>query len=51
RTPVVDYLTAKGWQVSARLRPELFADYGRTFPATEALAALRNSLAVIATLD
>jgi hypothetical protein len=27
----------------------VFAGYGREFPDTEALAALRNSLAVIAT--
>lgn len=51
RTPVVDYLTAKGWSVSARPRPDVFADYGREFPDSEALAALRNSLSVIATLE
>jgi methyltransferase (TIGR00027 family) len=50
RNPVVDYLTDHGWQVSARSRPEVFADYGREFPDTEELAPLRNSLAVIATL-
>jgi methyltransferase (TIGR00027 family) len=49
RNPVVDYLTGHGWQVSARTRPEVFAGYGREFPDTEELAALRNSLAVIAT--
>lgn len=51
RTPVVDYLTAKGWRVSARPRPDVFADYGRQFPDSEALEALRNSLSVIATLE
>jgi methyltransferase (TIGR00027 family) len=51
RTPVVDYLTAKGWRVSARPRPDVFVDYGRQFPSSEALAPLRNSLSVIATLD
>lgn len=50
RAPVVEYLTAQGWQVSARPRPEVFAGYGRTFPTSEALAPLRNSLSVIATL-
>jgi methyltransferase (TIGR00027 family) len=48
RNHVVDYLTGHGWQVSARLRPELFAGYGKEFPDTEDLAPLRNSLAVIA---
>jgi len=51
RTPVVDYLTAKGWRVSARPRPDVFTDYGRQFPDSEALEALRNSLSVIATLE
>jgi methyltransferase (TIGR00027 family) len=50
RTSVVDYLTAQGWHVSARSRPEVFAGYGRDFPTSEALAPLRNSLSVIATL-
>ena len=51
RTPVVDYLTAEGWNVSARPRPDVFADYGRQFPDSEALTALRNSLSVIAILE
>jgi methyltransferase (TIGR00027 family) len=50
RNPVVDYLTDHGWQVSARSRPEVFADYGREFPDAEELAPLSKSLAVIATL-
>jgi methyltransferase (TIGR00027 family) len=50
RNHVVDYLTEHGWQVSARLRPELFAAYGKQFPDTDELAPLRNSLAVVATL-
>ena len=49
RNPVVDYLSAHGWQVSARSRPEVFAGYGRTFSDDETHAPLRNSLAVIAT--
>ena len=49
RKPVVEYLTEHGWQVSSRLRPEIFAEYGRVFPQAESLVALRDSLAVIAT--
>ena len=49
RNPVVDYLDAHGWQVAARIRPEVFAGYGRHFPDTESMAPLRNSLSVIAT--
>ena len=50
RASVVDYLTAGGWDVAARSRPEVFAGYGRTFPDGDALSQLRNSLAVVATL-
>jgi methyltransferase (TIGR00027 family) len=49
RNPVVDYLGARGWHVSARPRPDVFADLGRTFPTSETLAPLRNSLSVLAT--
>jgi methyltransferase (TIGR00027 family) len=49
RNPVVDYLAALGWDVTSRPRPEVFADYGRTFPDSETLAPLRNSRAVLAT--
>ena len=50
RNPVVDYLTEHGWEVAARTRPQVFADYGREFPDdAEPLGALRNSLSVIAT--
>lgn len=49
RNGVVEYLTEHGWDVSARLRPEVFAAYGRVFPDTESLVPLRDSLAVIAT--
>jgi methyltransferase (TIGR00027 family) len=48
RSHVVDYLTGHGWQVSARLRPDLFREYGKDFPETDELAPLRSSLAVIA---
>ncbi len=49
RNPVVDYLTIHGWQVTARNRPEMFAEYGREFPDDEGLAPMRGSLAVTAT--
>ncbi len=48
RNSVVDYLTDRGWSVTARRRPELFAEYGRAFPDGEAAAPQRNSQAVIA---
>ncbi|MFV8170724.1 class I SAM-dependent methyltransferase [Mycolicibacterium peregrinum] len=51
RNSVVDYLTDGGWSVTARRRPELFAEYGREFPAGEAAAPQRNSQAVIAIRD
>ncbi|HTI75935.1 MAG TPA: class I SAM-dependent methyltransferase [Mycobacterium sp.] len=49
RSHVGEYLTAHGWQVSTRTRPEVFAGYGREFPVTDELAPLSTSLAVIAT--
>lgn len=49
RAPVVEYLSARGWDVSARPRPEVFTGYGRTFPDSETLAPLRDSLSVLAT--
>ena len=48
RNPVTDYLQTRGWQVSARARPEVFSTYGREFPSGEAGDSLRNSVAVIA---
>jgi methyltransferase (TIGR00027 family) len=49
RAHVGEYLTAHGWQVSSRTRPEVFAGYGREFPTTDEVAPLSISLAVIAT--
>jgi methyltransferase (TIGR00027 family) len=49
RSHVVEYLSGHGWTVSARNRPEVFADYGCDYPNLDALAPMRNSLAVIAT--
>ncbi|MBU9763720.1 class I SAM-dependent methyltransferase [Mycobacterium sp. TNTM28] len=48
RNSVVDYLTDSGWSVTARPRPDLFADYGRAFPTGDDAAPQRNSLAVTA---
>jgi methyltransferase (TIGR00027 family) len=48
RRPVIDYLEHLGWQVTAYLRPEMFAAYGRPFPDGAANAALRKSLSVTA---
>ncbi|MGV0741227.1 class I SAM-dependent methyltransferase [Mycolicibacterium sp. XJ870] len=49
RNPVDGYLEQRGWQVTARPRTEVFADYGRTFPDTDDNAAMRGSLAITAT--
>jgi methyltransferase (TIGR00027 family) len=49
RNNVAEYLSDRGWQVAARARRELFADYGRAFPTGQELAAFRNIISVIAT--
>src|SRR5689334_15820308 len=49
RAHVGEYLSAHGWQVSSRTRPEVFAGYGREFPVTDDVLPLSTSLAVIAT--
>ncbi|RRR42377.1 class I SAM-dependent methyltransferase [Mycolicibacter terrae] len=47
RKPAGDYLSDQGWQVSSRTRPDVFADYGRSFPDdAEVVARLRNSVAI-----
>src|ERR1700733_572058 len=51
RSNVVDYLTTHGWHVTSRPRRELFADYGRDFPADDSLGQLRNIVSVTATLS
>lgn len=51
RSNVVDYLTDRGWQVTTRLRREMFADYGLTFPDDDEKAAFRNIVAVTAILQ
>ena len=49
RNNVADYLSDRGWQVTARNRRELFGEYGRVFPGDEALAAFRNIVSLTAT--
>jgi O-methyltransferase involved in polyketide biosynthesis len=50
RSNVVDYLTDRGWRVTARPRRDLFGDYGLQFPADDEMAQFRNIVAVTATL-
>jgi methyltransferase (TIGR00027 family) len=50
RTNVVDYLTDRGWRVTARARRDLFGDYGLEFPDDDEMAQFRNIAAVSATL-
>jgi methyltransferase (TIGR00027 family) len=49
RNNVVDYLSDRGWHVTAHTRRELFSDYGRTFPVDDALVPFHNVVSVIAT--
>jgi hypothetical protein len=49
RNNVPDYLNDRGWDVVARNRRDLFAEYGRVFPDGDSLAAFRNIVSVIAT--
>jgi methyltransferase (TIGR00027 family) len=49
RNNVADYLNDRGWDVVARNRRDLFAEYGRVFPDDDSLAAFRNIVSVIAT--
>lgn len=49
RSNVVEYLSDRGWRVNTRTRRELFGDYGRVFPADDALAPFRNIVSVVAT--
>jgi methyltransferase (TIGR00027 family) len=49
RNNVADYLNDRGWDVVARNRRDLFAEYGRVFPDGDSLAAFRNIVSVIAT--
>lgn len=49
RKDVVDYLSARGWQVHSRSRRDVFTDYGREFP--DLAAELRQSVSVTAVRD
>jgi methyltransferase (TIGR00027 family) len=51
RSNVADYLTDRGWQVTARKRRDLFGDYGLEFHDDEEMAQFRNITAVSATLQ
>ena len=51
RSPADEYLRGLGWQTATRTRAEVFAGYGRSCPDTAALASLRNSVSIIATLS
>jgi methyltransferase (TIGR00027 family) len=48
RSNVVEYLAARGWQVTTRPRRDFFADYGRVFPDDEE-SQLRNIVSLTAT--
>ncbi|MET0702932.1 MAG: class I SAM-dependent methyltransferase [Mycobacterium sp.] len=48
RNHVVDYLRARGWDVTTRTRSDVFAHYGRQFPDNASMAPLRDSVAVTA---
>lgn len=50
RSPVMDYLTARGWQVSTRTRAELFVDAGLDLPEADAAQPLLSTIAVTAVL-
>lgn len=49
RNNVVDYLSARGWQVHSRSRRDVFADYGRQFP--ELANPLQHSVSITAIRD
>jgi len=51
RSDVADYLTDRGWQVTARPRRELFGDYGRAFADHDESSQLRDMMSVTATLS
>ncbi|ATO64307.2 class I SAM-dependent methyltransferase [Mycobacterium avium subsp. hominissuis] len=50
RSNVVEYLTGRGWRVSARPRRELFDDYGLAYPEDDETAQFPNIVAVSAEL-
>ena len=48
RSNVLDYLTERGWQVSARPRRDLFGDYGLEFPDDHEMSQFSNIVSVTA---
>ena len=48
RNHVSDYLRERGWEVHARPRTQVFADYGRALPSDPAVVPLSDSVAVTA---
>ena len=42
RSHGVEYLAARGWNVTARNRLDVFADYGRTFPVDDTVVPMRR---------
>jgi methyltransferase (TIGR00027 family) len=51
RTPAAEYLSAQGWQITARTRADQFAKAGLAVPPGEGLKALENHVSVIAVLQ
>ena len=48
RNHVSDFLRERGWEVHARPRTQVFADYGRALPSDPAVVPLSDSVAVTA---
>lgn len=51
RTPAAEYLSAAGWQITARTRADQFAKAGLPVPPGQGLQALENHISVIAVLQ
>jgi methyltransferase (TIGR00027 family) len=51
RTPAAEYLSAAGWQITARTRADQFAKAGLSVPPGDSLKALENHVSVIAVLQ
>ena len=51
RTPAADYLSAAGWQITARTRADQFAKAGLPVPPGDGLQALENHVSVVAVLQ
>ncbi len=51
RTPAADYLSAAGWQITARTRADQFVKAGLPVPPGQGLEALQNHISVVAVLQ